>query len=802
MSFNHQEIEKKWQGYWEENKTFRTPDETEKPKFYALDMFPYPSGAGLHVGHPEGYTATDILSRMKRMQGYNVLHPMGWDAFGLPAEQYALDTGNSPAEFTELNINTFRNQIKALGFSYDWDREVNTTDPNYYKWTQWIFLKLFEKGLAYVDEVPVNWCPALGTVLANEEIIDGKSERGGHPVERRPMRQWMLKITAYGDRLLEDLDELDWPESLKDMQRNWIGRSEGAEVHFNINGTDEKFTVFTTRPDTLFGATYCVLAPEHALVAEITTAEQKEAVEAYINSVKMKSDLERTELAKEKTGVFTGAYAVNPVNGEKLPIWIADYVLATYGTGAVMAVPAHDERDYEFASVFNLPMKEVVKGGDITKEVYTGDGAHVNSAFLDGLNKEEAIAKMIEWLEVTSAGNQKVTYRLRDWLFSRQRYWGEPIPVIHWEDGTMTAVKEEELPLVLPKTENIRPSGTGESPLANIDEWVNVVDPETGKKGRRETNTMPQWAGSCWYYLRYMDPNNNEALVDPEKVKQWLPVDIYIGGAEHAVLHLLYARFWHKVLYDIGVVPTKEPFQQLFNQGMILGENNEKMSKSKGNVVNPDDIVASHGADTLRLYEMFMGPLDASIAWSENGLDGARRFLDRVWRLFVQDNGELSEKITDAPNKDLEKAYHQTVKKVTEDYAELRFNTAISQMMVFINDAYKANTLPKEYVEGFVKMIAPVAPHIGEELWSKLGYNETITYASWPTFDESKLVEDEVEIVVQIMGKVRAKLTMSKDASKEEMEQLALEAIKEQIEGKTVRKVIVVPGKLVNVVAN
>ncbi|KKZ93866.1 Leucyl-tRNA synthetase [Bacillus wiedmannii] len=802
MSFNHQNIEKKWQGYWEENKTFRTPDETGKPKFYALDMFPYPSGAGLHVGHPEGYTATDILSRMKRMQGYNVLHPMGWDAFGLPAEQYALDTGNSPAEFTELNINTFRNQIKALGFSYDWDREVNTTDPNYYKWTQWIFLKLFEKGLAYVDEVPVNWCPALGTVLANEEIIDGKSERGGHPVERRPMRQWMLKITAYGDRLLEDLDELDWPESLKDMQRNWIGRSEGAEVHFNIDGTDEKFTVFTTRPDTLFGASYCVLAPEHALVADITTAEQKEAVEAYINSVKMKSDLERTELAKEKTGVFTGAYAVNPVNGEKLPIWIADYVLATYGTGAVMAVPAHDERDYEFASTFNLPMKEVVKGGDITKEAYTGDGAHVNSAFLDGLNKEEAIVKMIEWLEVTSAGNQKVTYRLRDWLFSRQRYWGEPIPVIHWEDGTMTAVKEEELPLVLPKTENIRPSGTGESPLANIDEWVNVVDPETGKKGRRETNTMPQWAGSCWYYLRYIDPNNSEALVDPEKVKQWLPVDIYIGGAEHAVLHLLYARFWHKVLYDIGVVPTKEPFQQLFNQGMILGENNEKMSKSKGNVVNPDDIVASHGADTLRLYEMFMGPLDASIAWSENGLDGARRFLDRVWRLFIQDNGELSEKITDAPNKELEKAYHQTVKKVTEDYAELRFNTAISQMMVFINDAYKAETLPKEYVEGFVKMIAPVAPHIGEELWSKLGYNETITYASWPTFDESKLVEDEVEIVVQVMGKVRAKLTMSKDASKEEMEQLALEAIQDQIEGKTVRKVIVVPGKLVNVVAN
>ncbi|MDH2881159.1 leucine--tRNA ligase [Bacillus cytotoxicus] len=802
MSFNHQEIEKKWQAYWEENKTFRTPDETDKPKFYALDMFPYPSGAGLHVGHPEGYTATDILSRMKRMQGYNVLHPMGWDAFGLPAEQYALDTGNSPAEFTEKNINTFRNQIKSLGFSYDWDREVNTTDPNYYKWTQWIFLKLFEKGLAYVDEIPVNWCPALGTVLANEEVIDGKSERGGHPVERRPMKQWMLKITAYADRLLEDLDELDWPESLKDMQRNWIGRSEGAEVHFNIDGTDKKFTIFTTRPDTLFGATYCVLAPEHALVAEITTEDQKGAVEAYIDVVKSKSDLERTELAKEKTGVFTGAYAINPVNGEKLPIWIADYVLASYGTGAVMAVPAHDERDYEFAQTFDLPMKEVVKGGDITKEAYTADGEHIDSAFLNGLNKEEAIAKMIEWLEVTGAGNQKVTYRLRDWLFSRQRYWGEPIPIIHWEDGTMTAVKEEELPLVLPKTDNIRPSGTGESPLANIDEWVNVVDPETGKKGRRETNTMPQWAGSCWYYLRYIDPNNNEALVDPEKAKQWLPVDIYIGGAEHAVLHLLYARFWHKVLYDIGVVPTKEPFQQLFNQGMILGENNEKMSKSKGNVVNPDDIVASHGADTLRLYEMFMGPLDASIAWSENGLDGARRFLDRVWRLFVQENGELSEKITDAPNKELEKAYHQTVKKVTEDYEELHFNTAISQMMMFINDAYKAETLPKEYVEGFVKLLAPVAPHIAEELWSKLGYNETITYASWPTFDESKLVEDEVEIVVQVMGKVRAKLKMKKDASKEEMEQLALEEVKEQIEGKTVRKVIVVPGKLVNIVAN
>ncbi len=804
MSFNHKEIEKKWQTYWEENKTFRTSDDTTKEKFYALDMFPYPSGAGLHVGHPEGYTATDILSRMKRMQGYNVLHPMGWDAFGLPAEQYALDTGNDPAEFTEKNINTFRRQIKSLGFSYDWDREVNTTDPNYYKWTQWIFLKMYEKGLAYIDEVPVNWCPALGTVLANEEVIDGKSERGGHPVERRPMKQWMLKITAYADRLLEDLDELDWPESLKDMQRNWIGRSEGAEVNFKVDGTDETFTVFTTRPDTLFGATYAVLAPEHALVEKITTPEQKEAVEAYLDKIKSKSDLERTDLAKEKTGVFTGAYAINPVNGEKMPIWIADYVLVSYGTGAIMAVPAHDERDYEFAKTFDLPIKEVVAGGDISKEAYTGDGEHVNSDFLNGLNKEEAIKKMIAWLEEKGIGEKKVTYRLRDWLFSRQRYWGEPIPIIHWEDGTMTAVPEEELPLVLPKTDDIRPSGTGESPLANIEEWVNVVDPVTGKKGRRETNTMPQWGGSCWYYLRYIDPHNSEQLADPEKLKHWLPVDVYIGGAEHAVLHLLYARFWHKFLYDLGVVPTKEPFQKLFNQGMILGANNEKMSKSKGNVVNPDDIIESHGADTLRLYEMFMGPLDASIAWSENGLDGARRFLDRVWRLFVQDNGELNEKITDGNEDVLEKVYHQTVKKVTEDYEGLRFNTAISQLMVFINEAYKAPVLPKKYMEGFVKLLAPVAPHISEEIWSKLGHNDTIAYESWPAYDEVKLVEDEVEIVVQINGKVKAKLQVAKDATREQIEQVALEneKVKGQIEGKTVRKVIAVPGKLVNIVAN
>jgi leucyl-tRNA synthetase len=805
MNFDHQQIEKKWQKKWEEEKTFKTTEEPGKRKFYALDMFPYPSGAGLHVGHPEGYTATDILSRLKRMQGYNVLHPMGWDAFGLPAEQYALDTGNDPAEFTKKNIDTFRRQIKSLGFSYDWDREVNTTDPDYYKWTQWIFLKLFEKGLAYIDEVAVNWCPALGTVLANEEVIDGKSERGGHPVERRPMKQWMLRITAYADRLLEDLEELDWPESLKDMQRNWIGRSEGAEVTFKIDGHDETFTVFTTRPDTLFGATYAVLAPEHSFVDKITTPEQRAAVDAYLEKVKMKSDLERTDLAKEKTGVFTGAYAINPVNGEKMPIWIADYVLISYGTGAIMAVPAHDERDYEFAKQFNLPIKEVVAGGNIEKEAYTGDGEHINSGFVNGMDKAEGIKKMIAWLEEKGIGTKKVSYRLRDWLFSRQRYWGEPIPVIHWEDGTMTAVPEEQLPLMLPKTTEIRPSGTGESPLAVIEDWVNVVDPETGKKGRRETNTMPQWAGSCWYYLRYIDPKNSEALASQEKLNYWLPVDIYIGGAEHAVLHLLYARFWHKFLFDIGVVPTKEPFQKLFNQGMILGENNEKMSKSKGNVVNPDDIVNSHGADTLRLYEMFMGPLDASIAWSTNGLDGSRRFLDRIWRLMVEENGELNPKIRpydEASN--LDKIYHQTVKKVTEDYEGLRFNTAISQMMVFINEAYKSTVLPKAYMEGFVKILAPVCPHLAEELWQKLDHVDTISYQAWPAYDEAKLVDEEVEIVIQVNGKVKTKLKVPTDASKESLEEIAMDddRVKEQIEGKTIRKVITVPGKLVNIVAN
>ncbi|WP_320938654.1 leucine--tRNA ligase [Lysinibacillus capsici] len=803
MSFNHEQIEKKWQQYWADNKTFKTENETAKPKFYALDMFPYPSGAGLHVGQPEGYTATDILSRFKRMQGYNVLHPMGWDAFGLPAEQYALDTGNDPAEFTAKNIATFKRQIQELGFSYDWDREINTTDPEYYKWTQWIFIQLYKKGLAYVDEVAVNWCPALGTVLANEEVIDGKSERGGHPVERRPMKQWMLKITAYADRLIDDLEEVDWPESIKDMQRNWIGRSEGAEVTFAIDGSDQNFTVFTTRPDTLFGATYCVLAPEHKLVEQITTADQRQAVEAYLEKVKMKSDLERTDLAKEKTGVFTGAYAVNPINGKKVPIWIADYVLVSYGTGAIMAVPAHDERDYEFATEFGLDIVPVLEGGDISKEAFTGDGQHINSEFLNGLNKADGIAKAIEWLAEKGVGEKKISYRLRDWLFSRQRYWGEPIPMIHWEDGTITPVPESELPLMLPKTDNIRPSGTGESPLANIDEWVNVVDPETGKKGRRETNTMPQWAGSSWYFLRYIDPTNTEAIADPELLKRWLPVDIYIGGAEHAVLHLLYARFWHKVLYDLGVVHTKEPFQKLFNQGMILGEGNEKMSKSKGNVVNPDEIITSHGADTLRLYEMFMGPLEASVAWSTNGLDGARRFLDRIWRLFVnEEDGAISAKIQVSNDQSLEKSYHQTVKKVTEDYEGIRFNTAISQMMVFINDCYKADVIPTTYAEGFVKMLAPIAPHIAEELWQLLGHDSTLSYEQWPTYDEAKLVDDEVEIAVQVAGKVRAKIVVAKDASKEDIEKVALadEKVQEYMVGKSLVKIIVIPGKLVNIV--
>lgn len=802
MAYNHKLIEQKWQHYWETHKTFKTTEDPKRKNFYSLDMFPYPSGQGLHVGHPEGYTATDIIARMKRMQGFNVLHPMGWDAFGLPAEQYALNTGNSPRKFTKKNINNFRRQIKSLGLSYDWDREINTTDPSYYKWTQWIFEKLYEKGLAYEDEVAVNWSPDLGTVVANEEVIDGKTERGGFPVIRKPMRQWVLKITAYADRLIKDLDDVDWPENIKEQQRNWIGKSVGASIKFKVAGQEEKeIEVFSTRPDTIFGATALVLAPELEIVKELTTPGQKKVVERYIQEISHKSDLERTDLAKEKTGVFTGSYVLNPVNGEKIQLWIADYVLATYGTGAVMVVPAHDSRDFEFATKFNLPIIPVIEGGNVTKEAYTGDGQHINSDFLNGMDKEEAIATIIDWLKEHCVGNEKVNYRLRDWLFSRQRYWGEPIPVIHWEDGETTLVPEDQLPLHLPITEDIKPSGTGESPLANLADWVNIVD-QNGRKGKRETNTMPQWAGSSWYFLRYVDPHNQGAIADYKKLEEWLPVNLYVGGAEHAVLHLLYARFWHKFLYDIGVVPTKEPFQKLVNQGMILGDNHEKMSKSKGNVVNPDDIVEKYGADTLRLYEMFMGPLDASIAWSEDGLNGANRFVKRIWRLIIDDDDQLRDRITTLNDGKIDRIYNQTVKKVTEDYTEMHFNTAISQLMVFVNEAYKAAALPLEYIEGFVKMVAPIMPHVAEELWTKLGHLGTITYEEWPSFDVSKLVEDKVEIVVQVNGKVKQHLEVSKQVSKEELEQRVLsdEKVKSDIGEKEIKRVIAVPGKLVNIV--
>lgn len=803
-SYNPQQIEPKWQQYWDTNKTFKVLDDDSKPKFYALDMFPYPSGAGLHVGHPEGYTATDIVSRFRRMRGYNVLHPMGWDAFGLPAEQYALDKGGHPRDFTYTNIDNFRRQIKSLGFSYDWDREFSTTDPEYYKWTQWIFLQLYKKGLAYVAEVPVNWCPALGTVLANEEVIDGLSERGGHPVVRKPMRQWILKITEYAERLLDDLEELDWSESIKDMQRNWIGKSKGAEVHFEIEGhPDKKLTVFTTRPDTLFGATYCVLAPEHSYVAEITTDGQREQVQAYQDKAARKSDLERTDLAKEKTGVFTGAYAVNPVNGARTPIWIADYVLAGYGTGAIMAVPGHDERDWAFARQFGIDIIEVVQGGDVAEAAYTGDGAHVNSGFIDGLNNADAIARMIDWLEAEGKGQGKVTYRLRDWLFSRQRYWGEPIPILHLEDGAMKPVAEEQLPVLLPDIDAIKPSGTGESPLAAVADWVNTVDPETGLPARRETNTMPQWAGSCWYYLRFIDPHNDKELCSRELQRKWLPVDLYIGGAEHAVLHLLYARFWHKVLYDLGVVDTKEPFHKLVNQGMILGTNNEKMSKSRGNVINPDDIVSKFGADTLRMYEMFMGPLEATKPWNTQGVEGIYRYLARVWRLYVGDDGALNPRITSEPGPDaFRRVWHKTIKKVTEDYEALRFNTAISQFMIFVNEAYKAEQLPKQALADLAQMLSPIAPHLAEELWLRLGFTESITYAPWPVYDEALTVDNEVEIVLQVNGKIADRLMIPADMPQEEMEAAAKANAKvaEAVAGRTIRKVIAVKGKLVNIV--
>ncbi|MCH4207120.1 MAG: leucine--tRNA ligase [Solobacterium sp.] len=796
MPYDHQKIETKWQKYWEEHQTFACDtSDFSKPKYYVMDMFPYPSGQGLHVGHPEGYTATDIVARMKRMQGYNVLHPMGFDAFGLPAEQYALKTGHHPGEFTYKNIDHFREQIKALGFSYDWNREICTCDPSYYKWTQWIFEQMFNRGLAYVAEMPVNWCPELGTVLANEEVIDGKSERGGYPVIRKPMRQWVLKITAYAERLLAGLDTIDWPESTKEMQRNWIGKSTGAEVVLKIKDTDKEFTIFTTRCDTLFGMTYCVLSPEHPFVNEISTPEQAEEVKAYQAVCAKKSDLERTDLNKEKTGVFTGAYAINPVNGKEVPIWISDYVLSTYGTGAIMAVPAHDDRDYAFAKKFGLPITQVLEGGDISEAAYTQDGPHINSGWMDGMGKQEAIDSMLNWLEEHHCGQKKIQYKLRDWLFSRQRYWGEPIPIIHMEDGTMRTVAMEDLPLELPATDNYQPSSDGESPLANCTDWVNVtID---GQKGKRETNTMPQWAGSCWYYIRYIDPHNDQAIADKKLLDHWLPVDLYIGGAEHAVLHLLYSRFWHMVLHDIGAVSCDEPWQRLFHQGMILGENGVKMSKSLGNVINPDELIASHGADALRLYEMFMGPLEASLPWSTKGMDGARKWLERVWRLAT------SEMVVNEPTPELDYSYNFTIKKVTSDIDTLNMNTAISQMMIFVNDCYKNTKVNKDMMISFVKLLSCFCPHVGEELNQILtGSTESIAYMPWPTVDESKLALQEVTIIVQVNGKIRGKFDTAKGTDKETLLKmgLALDTVQSYLAGKTVVKTIAVPDKIVNIV--
>ncbi len=799
------QIEPTWQAYWLSHQTFRTPDQPDftKPKFYALDMFPYPSGAGLHVGHPEGYTATDIVCRYKRMKGFNVLHPMGWDSFGLPAEQYAIETGTHPRETTYRNIDRFRQQLQAIGFSYDWEREIATTDPDYYRWTQWIFLKLYERGLAYQAEVAVNWCPALGTVLANEEVIDGKSERGGHPVVRKPMRQWMLKITAYAERLLADLDEVDWSESIKEMQRNWIGKSEGAEVKFEIRNSKFEISVFTTRPDTLFGATYMVLAPEHPLVDQITTPEQREAVQAYRTAAARKSDLERTELQKVKSGVATGAFAINPVNGEHIPVWIADYVLWGYGTGAIMAVPAHDTRDHEFARTFNLPIRIVVQPTDGADPIgFTGDGVAVNSPLIDGLPTPAAKKKITDWLKEKGLGEARVNYKLRDWLFSRQRYWGEPFPVIH-VDGKPQPLPVESLPVLLPEVVTYKPSGTGESPLSTIPEWLHTTDPATGKPALRETNTMPQWAGSCWYYLRFIDPKNPGAPVDPAKEKYWMPVDLYVGGAEHAVLHLLYARFWHKVLFDCGVVSTREPFQRLVNQGMILGEDNQKMSKSRGNVVNPDQVIAEYGADALRLYEMFMGPLEAVKPWSMRGVEGVFRFLNRVYRLICdEETGQVLPTVTGEPTEEQRRALHAMLKKVGEDVEGLRFNTAISAMMEFVNEAYKWERHPKSLMEPFLLALSPFAPHLAEELWSKLGHGESLAYEPWPVHDPALLATDTMEVVVQVNGKLRGRIFISKQAPASEVIATARvePGVVPHLAGKTMRKEIYVPGKLVSFV--
>lgn len=805
--YDFTKIEAKWQAYWDQHKTFRVTEDPKFPKekrFYVLDMFPYPSGAGLHVGHPEGYTATDILARYKRMKGFNVLHPMGWDAFGLPAEQYAVKTGVHPAITTKQNIDTFRRQLKMFGFSYDWDREVNTTDPHYVKWTQWIFLQLFKKNLAYIAEVPVNWCPELGTVLANEEVPEQIDK--GFTVVRKPMRQWMLRITAYADRLLEDLNLVDWPESIKEMQRNWIGRSEGAEIHFCIKDHDGDIKVFTTRPDTIFGATYMVLAPEHPLVEKITSAEQRNAVEAYRKQAALKSDMERTELAKDKTGVWTGAYAINPANGNPIPVWIADYVLINYGTGAIMAVPAHDTRDWEFAKKFDLPIVEVVKAAkNVQEEVYDNntDSVCVNSSnaevSINGMNYKTAFDTIVAWIENKGIGKRTINYKLRDWLFSRQRYWGEPFPIVHLEDGRIMPLDESVLPLNLPEVQSYKPAGTGESPLATMTDWVNIT--MDGKSARRETNTMPQWAGSCWYYLRYCDPHNDQAFVDAEKEKYWLPVDLYVGGGEHAVLHLLYARFWHKVLFDLKLVSTPEPFMKLVNQGIILGEDSQKMSKSRGNVVNPDDVIAQYGADAMRLYEMFMGPLTQTKPWSTRGVEGVYRFLQRTWRLFVDERDQLSSKVQDVePTPDQLRVLHKTIKKVQDDIEALSFNTAIAQMMIFVNELTPSDVRPRKVIEPFLLLLAPFAPHIAEELWSRLGHTTSLTYEPFPVFDPAWTVEDTATVVLQVNGKLRDKLEVKKGLDKQTLETMAKEKLGHWVAGKEIVKIVVVPDKLVNVV--
>lgn len=798
MGYNFSEIEKKWQKYWEDNQTFKTDVyDFSKPKFYALDMFPYPSGVGLHAGHPEGYTATDIVSRMKRMQGYNVLHPMGYDSFGLPAEQYAIKTNHHPEEFTMQNIATFTKQLKELGFDYDWSKMIVTSDPKFYKWTQWIFKNLYLDGYAKYIDMPVNWCEELGTVLSNDEVIDGKSERGGYPVVRKNLKQWVIDQASFGDQLLEGLNRIDWPESTKEMQRNWIGRSEGALIDFKVKGTDEKFTVFTTRCDTLFGATYCVLSPEHELVKKITSKEQKEEVEKYVLASSRKSELERTSLNKEKTGCFLGSYAINPINGKEIPIFISDYVLSTYGTGAIMAVPAHDERDYAFAKKFNLDIIPVLEGGDITKEAYTEDGLHINSSFLNGLNKEDAIKVMLEKLGELGVGKKKVNYKFREWIFARQRYWGEPVPVVHMEDGTIHVLSDEELPLVLPELDDYK-GKNGKAPLENATEWKKYT--YNGKKGVRETSTMPGSAGSSWYFMRYVDPNNDKVFGDKKLLDHWLPVDLYIGGPEHAVGHLIYSRIWTKYLHKKGYISFDEPFKKLVHQGMILGTNGIKMGKRFPEfVINPSDIVKQYGADTLRLYEMFMGPLEASKPWSNNGVEGAHKFLDRVYRIIVEANIIVDEEV-----KELEMLYHQTVKKVTSDYENLSFNTAISQMMIFINEVYRINKLPREYAEGFVKMISCIAPHIGEEMWQKLGHDNTIAYEKWPTFDENKLVKKEMTLAVQVNGKLRDTITVSVDASEEEIKEKALASanVQKHLTNLTIRKIMVIKNRIVSVVAN